>query len=570
MGCIDFNTKTDPALAKLNATMMGDVVQAISNHQSVFKTVVLVVFAILYTWLNRRHRGLDLRVSFFIYAVVIFLCWLPNISDWEFNTDESEWLARSNDFIHDPASWFRDRMHYPVFRLMTYLPLSAMGIFAYPLTWVHAKVFSIVLWSICAVLFKSISRDAVSEEAAVTSAIAMVWWVGLLTFFDFVSYNSELPVVLLVFLTVRLMVRIMFIKEVGMSQTIAAAIAVSLLPFAKEQAVFLSLLLGVSILFILLEKRQMSASLIFILTGFLTVATLITPIIVLGRGEDLIKQVEYIIEYGRGGFGNSRSGIFDRILVVWRQIITNKGKHDLLGLFSIGVISLFSFVFLDLKCGKGWVHGKRPFFRLVVLLLIVSVYSVFHPKTNYPHYQLLMVPSLFLLGMFGAGLVSRMWKWSHRTAVLGLTLALFLSCSVRQTYRSVFDKSGNVGYRLTFSEYLIRHRSEGDRLLVWGWNNAYYVETGLHPASEFIHIIYLNPRLGMADYARGRFAISIDSVRPRFILEAVGEDQQFIRSRMTYAICNFPEIKSRMLAHYKLIMEKGGERLYVRKQSDGE
>jgi len=302
------------------------------------------------------------------------------------------------------------------------------------------------------------------------------------------------------------------------------------------------------------------------LSVILLLFVLLVPIFLTGKAEGLFRQIEWFISYGRHGFSDSESGILDRIRTLCMTVIEHEGREDLLSPFIIGLGSFMASTAFTLL---GWIKPARRHilvFWHVVALLWVSLYCVFLPQTNFPHYRLLLVPALFLLVMFGSSLLTLVRSGIQGIAVLSLIMILHIRCSAVQRHIGIFDDVVGTTDRCLYAGYIKSHASTGDRMIVWGWNNAYYVETGLLPASEFLHVAQLNPNLNMAEYATGRFVWAIDSIKPRFILELVGKDQFYTKNRNIYAISQFPEIQSRISAYYKLLSERGSERLYVRKE----
>ncbi|SDU04702.1 4-amino-4-deoxy-L-arabinose transferase [Verrucomicrobium sp. GAS474] len=103
----------------------------------------------------------------------------------------------------------------------------------------------------------------------------------------------------------------------------------------------------------------------------------------------------------------------------------------------------------------------------------------------------------------------------------------------------------------------------GDRVAIWGWSPEIAVEAGLplgtcEPATDMA--IKPNP---MREWYRARFLAGLRENRPRFFVEAIGDDSPFFFDRESEGIGSFPELARHVEAHYRFAGEERGMRLYV-------
>ena len=204
-------------------------------------------------------------------------------------------------------------------------------------------------------------------------------------------------------------------------------------------------------------------------------------------------------------------------------------------------------------------------------LLVAAVVCVLIPRRPFCHYLLLVIWPFALAT--GAGLALA----AHRTAtaVSRRTLAiigLFLVFTVLpQIADHVFGEDSFAGANAA------RPRAEtqkligtlrdltrpGDSLAVWGWRSSLYVEAGLRQATRQAHSeaqLFSSPR---QPFFLNTYYDDITAANPPVFADAVGPHGfKFTDRAQAHEV--FPPLRKWIAAHYTLVADLDGTRLYLR------
>src|SRR5215469_3838077 len=220
----------------------------------------------------------------------------------------------------------------------------------------------------------------------------------------------------------------------------------------------------------------------------------------------------------------------------------------------------------------------------VFSLLVTSLYAVYRPRTEYPHYLVFLIFPIALVG-------SRAFCWSlealknteataTRLAVMqtaGLfvlfTLVLpFLGRSKELRLLQSQSEAWMVSLPLQLEcapcQLMNRFTKPGDLVTVWGWAPELYVQTDTLPATREPQTPYQmtlgGPLLG---YFRGRFMEDLKLHPPKAFLDAVGPGQFRYQDRDTQGHETFPELREYVASNFYLAGDVGGVRVFARKNT---
>lgn len=541
----------------------------------VVKWPALLLFTLLFLrmqWTEQGNKKILNAGSWLLIALTLLLCWIPNVLRCQLNPDEGQWLAQANSFYDDPGLWISYFLPREFSRILTILPLSLFTPFRYPLHYIDARFCAVLLWSLFALSYFFTLKLVFNRRVACIGTLALVWLVAFFTQKELVAYNSELPAIVLIGWATYLLFKVAGAHpEGGRSPALHTAllgIAIPAIPFAKEQALFLALLIEAIALFTLVKSGQKKGILLFLLSNALAAVVLVLPIFLFGHLDYVIEKLAIAQEYIKNGnYFNDRTWL-EKMNLLWVIFKLNESGKLIFG----GLTGALAYVMYTRKQQQSFKTIPFGFMAYAVLLLLVAAYAIYAPNNFFWHYVILALPAgAFLLG-FGIDIVVA----SSGRVSKALTLAALLAVGI-WAYRAEAPGYGlpNAyaytcrGQRLNFMKFTktIRGMAKpGDRLVIWGYNNTYYVETGLPPGARDLYIHFLNPSYKHRGSQLAYLNTDLQKFKPKFILELVGPDQMYTTSADLYAIRNFPSIAAMIQNEYYPAQIDGNEKLYIRKQ----
>jgi hypothetical protein len=117
--------------------------------------------------------------------------------------------------------------------------------------------------------------------------------------------------------------------------------------------------------------------------------------------------------------------------------------------------------------------------------------------------------------------------------------------------------------RSQLTELVRRFSTRDEPLAVWGWRSSLYVEAGRRQATRQAQTeaqIYPNPLQG---YFLKRYFEDFQAANPPVFADAVGPGNFVFEDRARAHEC-FPQLRDWVQAHYTLVADLDGTRLYVR------
>ncbi len=528
-----------------------------------FAAFLPILFAcLLFIFYNTQLiRGLFAKnIYWFVIFVFVFFVRSNDFYMKSLNPDEEQWIICANSIIDSPTTWLNHFALFDFTRFFTILPLVITGVFSEFLSYDHARFINIILFLLFFYCQFKLLILSFNEKTAyfITSFIVLLFAISKNS--DLVAYNSEISALLLL-----TSVLYRFFKEITVGANIYNAfltgILAAFIPFAKEQALLLTGLTVVYISFHWIMNNDLRKFLQFILGGITGLTIIMLPLFVINGRDEIFWVLNNGFEYAKYGLNMKPKDGKNNILIFLSTVWLNK---DLFLFSSLAVLSVVLMLASIFK-GKIRLQSAHVYFTT---LFLVALYTVYLPCNFFFHYTIfLFLPFSWLIGWFYHRYIAQAKFWFF---VPFLLLFLFVS--------KVYDKNWRLFYPI--SEIMARdyidetdpvyrlikdNTKAGDRMIIWGWGNNYYLTSKLKRASSFFY-----PQFAMGVYSGKQHAVSIyredlAEFQPEVIVELIGKKRFFFTDKTEHSIKNnAPDFYKDIQEHYIKLKEDSNYLFYRR------
>ena len=537
---------------------------------SLFAIIGLVVYFLWKSFESSKNLFsyllLGLFLLLFIWARIPFI-----MVDFPLNVDEAQYLAQALMFVHDPVPWLDVDPTGPLDSWVLLVP-KLVGLTP---GYASSRIVGIILlWFSGVFVYRTLILYLSDSWSLVTVLMPVLFWsFGFSN--DFVHYSSELAPVCLISGVLFYLISA-FHSSFNFRRLLVAIALSSLVPFAKLQATVIVLplvLIGVVYCYIVSGFRLFLRRLPWVvLSGLLFPMLIVMPVVLLGGWDDFLwSYLVLALQYGE-----SRSIVRSLVgYVFWKGPVPVWGAYVQLGLAGV-ICGWTAFVAWRRGSKSETVEKLRPILAWPVLPVVTSfgfaMYAIVAPGTTFGHYwHLAIVPSALITGLFLVRLDHPRYPFFSKLPLIAMLGALLISRSfVHYVERTgtVNNPSGVYGmdhHARSAIEYLDQNKSDGDRMVVWGWFSDLYIKTGMLSGSREVHVALISPDanevfdfLNLSDelksYYRSRFMGDITRSRPRFIVD-VCYPGSFGFSSRKYAPESFPEFWEYICSNYDLVFD---------------
>jgi hypothetical protein len=219
---------------------------------------------------------------------------------------------------------------------------------------------------------------------------------------------------------------------------------------------------------------------------------------------------------------------------------------------------------------------ERPNRAAVVFalgLVATAVFAIYAPRKPFAHYFILLIGPLILLLAALAGPLLDRWRESARRSRLVLIAALALAWLVAPSalhhalHRDYFPII--LRARPPVSEPLVaalrKHLSPGERLAVWGWQPALYVETQTISSTADLIVFWQIVPSRWLEFYQQRYLRDLAARPPAVFVDTMGPADFFFHHADAVRHENFPALNAFIQAHYQLAETVDHCRVYVRR-----
>ncbi|MEM1058609.1 MAG: hypothetical protein AAGK14_05125 [Verrucomicrobiota bacterium] len=527
------------------------------------------------SWWQAPPSWLVHPAFFWLLAVLgMALLWVPNLSVWEANADESIWMAGAHTLAEDPRYWLSvDGTTAGPLVIYPLMVLPALGL---PLDYGVIRVFNVLTNAVSTgallIFFLTVCR---SRAWSLLLTLPYVVLITGITYVDLIAYNSEQPSVIL--LSLGLILVCLALREKPWLPLLCLFLAgffLGCLPFAKLQAAPVGVALALPVAGWLLWQQRWIAAGLFVVGGLAPTGLLALYLTQAGLWTDFWSS------YITGNLVFAERGFYNRDLsTLWKirrfllRVVFFEEFIPWLVAFALVLPFLF---YRAWQRRREWLAGALPWWPLVVLMLLAGLYVNIRPVTHHVHHYIFtFLPSALALGLL-AWLALRPGDAEPRSAppwlAIGAFLLAFAVCPgfflAGRGNESLAIVKKNHNRALSpypWSERISTLSEPGDRLTVWGFRSNLHVETGLPQGTREVmsqFLIQTNEwEEPVGAYYLERYLTDLQRNRPRFIVDITGPEDQYFRDDK-YRIENYPTIWEFVRENYDLLSQDDAHRLY--------
>jgi hypothetical protein len=550
-----------------------DLLLSLGEQKEVVWKIIMFFILTLYIFLVYQFFKSQKKEHINSLTTLVFICCtfftltflrLPELTLFQNYADESEWVVQANEFTHDPINWIIDFLPRQFGRVFSIVPLSVMKIFSDKIGFEEVRIFSLFLLSLFLVfLFKYL----LLKFKPITSLVSYFAFFVLFSVFDadiYVAYTSQYPAISALMIT-------LFLFEVSINSKnfkaylFIAGLLISLNPFIKEQSFFLSAALFCSYSFLLISKRSFMRLSFLVAGSLFGIFLMILPFIVFNLWKDLFSYFELLKNYATNPIGHAHANFIQKIYL-FVQLIFNKQIR----LMSLIALTSSLFVIFNILRKNNYLKINNNEFYFSIFIFLITCLTVYYPGNFFLHYSIYFILPLGLLFPYFIEIIYATLKNNiYSGYVITLSLfALFIFKIINPFYSfSRVDMNCRIDFYNVFSKELIQmKKSDDDRLIIWGWYNSYYEETGLLMGGRRLY-----PQEVLMNYTSKNDVIDeyvedFKKFKPRFIVEAIGPDKFVFNDTASQSMRHFKKIYSYVKDNYSIKSKKRNEILYVRNE----
>ena len=437
--------------------------------------------------------------------------------------DEEQWIICANSLVESPLDWLNSFLMADFTRMLTIIPLTFFSFFTDYIDYDHARFLNISMYFLLVyTIYKCVSLIFLSITPLITSTFLILFF-ALSRDYDFISYNSELPAISLITISIYFFLKTNLSKENFYLYAVSGLILV-LAIVAKEQALLIVTFLVVLFSTYLLINREFK-HLLYFLVGC-TISSI--SLSVLFFAFHSIDDLNWILT---SGYEYSQQAVFvakstsENIVNLIEIVLLSR---DYIVFSTIAIVSLFLLFAENIKLRD----FKLTFFLIAAtLLLLISLFTIYRPKNFFVHYTYyLFIPYSFLFAYLIEYTLIK--TWSKKLHVFFFAV-LFLTKTYGNDRRLFYPIS-----KITNDEYINKedalykciqkNSKKGDKLLIWGWGLSHYLNSELKRSSRFLYPQFSIGRYSLKNKANLYYIQDVESFKPDIIIEQFGENSFFL------------------------------------------
>jgi hypothetical protein len=523
-----------------------------------FQVLMLLVLISLVVF---HHKG-KLSTRFFfagLFTFIIALRW-GDFYVSSIQSDEDQWMICARSMVDQGKEWWNYFVLFDFNRILTIAPLAIIYAFTGELDYSHVRLMFLVLFFAFLCLQFRLLRFVFSPIVSLFSVVLLALIFSFSNHLDFIVYNSEMPVIVMLSVFLLGLRRLIENEFRSFFHYFGFAVLIALLPFAKEQSLFLSLFSFSFVMVFLLVKGKRK-EVLFFFSGGLCVSVLLIGFLLLSFGQAQLKwYFSLIIEYSKSGL---RTTTAELDLNLWRY-------------FNL-VFSHFELIFLSIPCVLGiflffsWLRKNVQFFWLsayYALAFPITLYSIYVPHNYFLHYCILLFPFYLFFGSVFYNFLFLKWPTFFWIAFFG---AILIIPSLRYVFghqRSSDAMCKPLPTALKWENEMVfrelrDHLDKDQKIFVWGWAPFYYNLFKTNRVSGFLY-----PQFNVGYFSGKDITneLTIEELRrhaPTFIVELVGDSRPYFKNKSTQSITSTnKELENFIRGNYLLVADTMDSKLY--------
>jgi hypothetical protein len=202
------------------------------------------------------------------------------------------------------------------------------------------------------------------------------------------------------------------------------------------------------------------------------------------------------------------------------------------------------------------------FNSILVAGFLGALYSIYKPGNNFFHYSLLNWPFIIILTAFAFHSFPLLKKYYWVGAAFVIVSQIH-DLKFRQFYPLHFLANRQEIPMNEIQQKIAENSNPGDRVLIWGWSNKYYVLPERERGGGFLY-----PQFAVGNYKRKEVVLDIYArdftvLKPTLILEIIGESETLLNDYEKESInaCS-SKLADILDKNYKLIFDSKNAKIY--------
>jgi len=509
----------------------------------------------------KRH---DWAWGLVILAIIIAGRWPTFVLPRELNADESQDLAGALALTLDPVFWRSVDGHTT--GPLDFFALIPAGILSGWAGYLPARFTALALWVATFTLLHQCLSLVTGRQLARVTGLGAVVFEALTNAPDFLHCSTEL-----VPITLWAGAAYAAIRRWGHDRphpwNFVAGILLGAMPLAKPQAAPLGAIFGFAWLvaeFIAGKREGLPAKLMLVGGAVLPAALFAVQITIAGEWDNvIIPYFDYNTAYVEVSALTHSELLF--LLVKYSQM-EDSLMHLWMPLTLLGAL-------LMLRRQPSADPAVRGLLWASLAASALAVWVALYPGRPFLHYwQFTVVPISLLAGAMAGNLISAPSQAGSRSRRLWVALSALVLVEVllyqraRHPNRLVQTIAARERQPMSpLSHRVALHARPGESLVIWGWTNFVYIETGLLQATRCPTAERAIEPSRYRDFYRDRFLTDFAHARPELFLDSVGPfSLHYVHPALRHDN-EFRELAAIVRRDYVLIDDMGAARLYRRR-----
>jgi len=524
----------------------------------------------------------------------------PFLSLAEVNPDETQEIASAMTLLHDPVYWRSVDLgtHGP---LATY-PLLLPSLFGMQIDYASTRLICLAMLLVSVFLIYLMFLRTADRVMAMIAILPMIMFICMTDYWDFIAYNAEHPVALMVVLAMFLVHKSFPADgKLNLPYLYLAGFTVGSLPFAKMQSLPVAFIIAVTTLALIWLKANRTLFKAKA-TGIYTMGCLTFSVILLILVTSFNVYNDFLMRYvfGQISYAKVKYGIITKISILMTNFDwANFFGWNYFGFLLVADVILFFFLIRHkLTVQHKHVTPDNAVFSLSAteiaalslsaMATAMSLYAIYVPGRPHNHYfMLLTLPLGILTGQLFISACKTFHKQESRNTYVLLFILLtafspFYYKYVISSYSVLLLKNRLSHEVLTINSRkfiskpterrdkaiiaaIRKYASAGEKMAVWGWENKYYLQSGLIIACKTT-TLYLTSEFGDTSYYSRSFMQELETAKAPVFLDTVAPGQYHFTNRRKHGFELIPEIKKFIFGNYICMEDVEGVRIYVSKK----
>lgn len=493
----------------------------------------ILIISLSYVITVKYMSDNKIHIKYYWFTSFLFI-YLIRSKDFFFqsmNPDEDQWLISANTLCHNPKLYFSYLIYSDLSRLFTILPLSIFGFFIDFVNYDNARLLNIALFNIFCVFSFKYLKNYFTRESSIFSISLVYISFGMSNVSDYIAYNSEMPTITLLILA---LLTFDHSRRIGSKILyFFAGILMVICVLAKEQIVLTCIGIIMTQSIYLIKNKNYNALIIYYTALFFTSIAIVLFAIIHSKYYLINIILSNMKTYSQIGLNiNKDINLIDKFIYAFQLIFYNNTN------FVLGITSI-----IGLKHSlKYLIKSKIEIFKfqniLFFIISILTVYITIKPGNYFFHYSIFY----YIFFIWYVTVFFDLTKLANYKGVLFLTMCIIIliintMLHDRRLFYPISEiKASDYIDKDNVMKIIEKNSSPGDNILIWGWENSYYIKSKTLRSCFYLYPIFVTNDYPMRKESLNLYKKDIYTSKPKIIVEAVGAKRFYFNDKRKHSI----------------------------------